>query len=160
MTLFSFAALASAVFSLCRPLCCDLVAGVAGLSDSSDIPPMSSVSLSGVGLVSLTSKGFGDSGGGGSTGLGRKASEESTQSPTEEEMVALTLRSPLACWCRSRVFRSPGSGIKAPHSSRTVASVEIIAPSWDKLGTGRSCSSLHTRPAIRACNAVSNFVPY
>lgn len=43
------------------------------------------------GLVSfrLTSNRFGDfSGAGGSTGLERKASEESTQSPTEDEMVA------------------------------------------------------------------------
>lgn len=31
---------------------------------------------------------------------------------------------------------------------------------WERLGTGRSCSSLHTRPAVRACKAVSNFVPY
>lgn len=31
---------------------------------------------------------------------------------------------------------------------------------WVRLGTGRSCSSLHTRPAIRACSAVSNFWPY
>lgn len=37
----------------------------------------------------LTTDFFGDFGGaGGSTGLGWKASEESTQSPTEDEMVA------------------------------------------------------------------------
>lgn len=73
------------------------VSGAAGLSESSDITPKSSVSLREAGLVSLrvTSNRLGDSGGGGgggggggSTGLGRKASEESTQSPTEDEMVA------------------------------------------------------------------------
>lgn len=71
------------------------VSGAAGLLESSDITPKSSVSLREAGLVSLrvTSNRLGDSGGGGgggggSTGLGRKASEESTQSPTEDEMVA------------------------------------------------------------------------
>lgn len=149
------------------PTCWGLEAGVAELSESSDIIPKSSVSLREAWLVSLkvTSNGFGDSGGGGgggggSTGLGRNASEESTQSPTEDEMVALTLMSPLACWCRRRVFMSPGSGMKPPHASSIAGSVEIMAPSWDRLGTGRSCSSLHTRPAVRVCSAVSNFVPY
>lgn len=91
MILFSFAALLSAVLRLYRPLLCGPVAGVAVLSDSSDITPKSSVSLKGSGLISLgvTSTGFGDLGGaGGSTGLVRKASEDSTQSPTEDEMVA------------------------------------------------------------------------
>lgn len=92
MILFSFAALLSAVLRLYRPLLCDPVAGVPGLSESSDITPKSSVSLKGSGLVSLgvISTGFGDFGGaGGSTGLVRKASEDSTQSPTEDEMVAV-----------------------------------------------------------------------
>ena len=95
----SFAALLLVVFSLSRPLSCRLAAGVPGLSGSSDITPKSSVSLREVGLVSMrvTCNGLGDSaggvggcggGGGGSTGVGRKASEESTQSPTDEEMVA------------------------------------------------------------------------
>lgn len=46
------------------------------------------MSLREAGLVAFraTSNRPGDSGG--STGLGRKASEESTQSPTEDEMVA------------------------------------------------------------------------
>lgn len=76
MTLFSFAALPSAVLSLYCPLC-ERVAGVDGLSWSSDITPKSSLSLKEAGLASLrvTSNGFGDSGGGGggggSTGLGR-----------------------------------------------------------------------------------------
>lgn len=30
----------------------------------------------------------------------------------------------------------------------------------ERLGTGRSCSILHTRPAVRACSAVSNLMPY
>lgn len=30
----------------------------------------------------------------------------------------------------------------------------------ERLGTGRSCSILHTRPAVRACSAVSNLTPY
>lgn len=61
----------------------------AGLSESSEITATSSVSLTEVWFVSLavTSTVFGDSGGG-STGLGRKASEERTQSPTEDEIVA------------------------------------------------------------------------
>lgn len=74
-----------------RPLLCGPVAGAAGLSDSSDITPKSSASLREAGLVSLrvTFNCFGDSGrAGGSAGLERKASEESTQSPTEDEMVA------------------------------------------------------------------------
>lgn len=61
------------------------------MSESSDIIPKSSVSLTEGGLASfwLTSNRFGDFGGaGGSTGLERKASEDSTQSPTEDEMVA------------------------------------------------------------------------
>lgn len=51
------------------------------------------------GLVSfrLTSNRFGDfSGAGGSTGLERKASEESTQSPTEDEMVAARMENTLS----------------------------------------------------------------
>lgn len=92
MALFSFAGLPSAVLLLYRPLRCDLVTGVGGLSGSSDITPTSSASLKDPGLVSLrvSSNAFGDSGGGGggSTGLDRKASEESTQSPTEDETVA------------------------------------------------------------------------
>lgn len=58
----------------------------AGLSGSSEITATSSVSLTEVSL-GVTSTIFGDSGGG-STGLGRKASEERTQSPTEDEIVA------------------------------------------------------------------------
>lgn len=60
------------------------------------------MSLREAGLVSLrvTSNLFGDSGGGGggggSTGLGRKASEESTQSPTEDEMVAAQMEKNLS----------------------------------------------------------------
>lgn len=96
MTLISFAVPPSFVLLLCRPLPCGPLAGAAGLSESSDITPKSSVSLREAGLVSwrLTSNCFGDSGGGGggSTGLGRKASEESTQSPTEDEMVAAQIR--------------------------------------------------------------------
>lgn len=135
MKLFSFAALPSTVLLLYRPLRCGPVAGAAGLSESSDITPKSSVSLREAGLLSfrVTSNRFGVSCGAGgagvSTGLARKASEESTQSPTEVEMVAFTPRSPLACWCRRRVFKSLVSGMKPPHASRTVGSVEIMAPS-------------------------------
>lgn len=92
MTLVSFGAVPSPVLSLYRPLRCGLAAGVAGLSESSDITPKSSVSLRGAGLFSMrvTANRFGDSGGGGggSAGLGRKASEDRTQSPTDDEMVA------------------------------------------------------------------------
>lgn len=93
MTIFSFATMPSAVLLLFRPLLCGLVAGTDGLSESSDITPKSSVSLREAGLVSsrVTSSCFGDSGGGGGgcgIVLGQKASEESTQSPTEDEMVA------------------------------------------------------------------------
>lgn len=100
MTLFSFAAPPSAVLLLHRPFPCGPVACTAGLSESSDINPKSSVSLREAGLVSsrVTSNRFGDSGGGGggSTGLGRKASEESTQSPTEDEMVAAQMEKALS----------------------------------------------------------------
>lgn len=69
------------------------------MSESSDITPKSSVSLREAGLASfmLTSNRFGDFGGaGGSTGLERKASEESTQSPTEDEMVAAQMEKTLS----------------------------------------------------------------
>jgi len=50
------------------------------------------VSLREAAVASVISNRFGDSGGGGgcgdSTGLARKASEESTQFPTEDEIVA------------------------------------------------------------------------
>lgn len=67
------------------------------LSESSDIPPKSSLSLMGAGFFSfrLTSGWSGCFAGfccaGASTGLGRKANEERTQSPTDDEMVAVQM---------------------------------------------------------------------
>lgn len=127
---------------------------------SSDITPKSPVSLGESGLMSfsVSSVGLGGSGGG-SAVLGLKAREDNTQSPTQDETVALTQMSPFACWCRRRVLRSPGSGMKPPHASKIEGSVEIMAPSWVRLGTGRSCSNLQTKPAMSACSAVSYLEP-
>lgn len=94
-TLFSFEVLTSEPFSPSWPSLLGPLAWTAGLSESSDIIPKSSVSLKEVGLGWLRetcgcfdNSGGGGGGVGGSTGLGLKASEVSTQSPTEDETVA------------------------------------------------------------------------